>query len=419
MEKLSDSKKTLMNNMSGTEIRSKISFNGTSNWQELGQERSEVIHTLQYRLRGDMTYESGRILGAMTQPGHPFAQNLYQQFNTRNLGDPGLVPATRDIEQEVISMLGNLLGDSEVSGNITSGGTEANLIALLLARQSTNHIIHPEIVVPDSAHYSFDKAAALMGLQVKRARLDSKFALDMDHYESLITDNTIALIGVAGTTALGLIDPLPEIGKLARKYHLFYHVDGAFGGLIFPFLEELGHKLPAYSLKVPEIVTYTVDPHKFGQAVNPTGGILVRGLALEDHKFAIPYLAGGGFKSFNILGTRPGAPVVSFWGLMHHLGKDGFRQSVKRCWDLTQYLIDELKHIPEIDIAIDPIAPVVGLQTTTASSYRIDQIDQKLRKRGWALGLFAKENLLRVVIMPHIYRNHIDAFLADLKAVLN
>ena len=415
---LSDKGKAALGIMNDLDNYLSISPDSFSRLSTLGKSKPAVLDSLHTRLQPDLIYSSGKILGAMTTDPHEFARFVFEKYMERNLGDSGLVVGTRDVEREVVQMMGSLLGAPDVHGNMVSGGTEANLMAMYLAKKSRPEIITPEVIIPESAHYSFDKASELMGLKLKRARLTTDYQLDLDHYKSLITENTIAMVGVAGTTALGLIDPIRELGTIARKNDLFYHVDGAFGGLILPWLRELGHDLPEFDMSTPEIITYTVDPHKFGMGVNPSGGLLVREERLQKHGFEIPYLAGGGFKSYNLMGTRPGASAISFWALMHHLGREGFRAIASRCWNNTQYLKEEIQSIPGLKIAIEPQAPVLGLQLTPQAGLTLDQLDKKMRSRGWALGIFRQWDLARIVMMPHIRREHLDAFLTEIKQIL-
>ncbi len=382
-----------------------------------GIPQSKILDALDNRLATDLSYSSGKILGAMTTEPHAFAQFVYTKYMNRNLGDRGLNPATAKLERNLISLLGNLLGDPSVQGNLTSGGTEANLIAMYLAKQSKPYVKHPSIIVPESAHYSFDKAAALMGLQIRRARLQQDYELDLQHYESLIDENTVALVGIAGTSALGLVDPIDKISQLAREYQIYLHVDAAFGGLVLPFMEELGYQYSTYDFRNPEVCSITVDPHKMGMGVNPSGAILVRNTSKIQAKFEIPYLAGGSFKSFNILGTRPGAPAIAFWALLQHLGKVGFMNMVQQCWENTLYLVDEIAQIPEVEVATSPQMNVLGLKLTSHSSIDFDQFDSLLRAKGWALGKFSQWDILRVVMMPHVKRNHLTTFIADLKSL--
>ena len=382
-----------------------------------GKNQAEIIDQLDQLLKSDLSYSSGKILGAMTTEPHEFAQLVYAKYINRNLGDRGLNPATAEIEIKIISLLGDLLGDNNIQGNLTSGGTEANLIAMYLAKQSKPYVKNPAIVLPESAHYSFDKAAALMGLKLRRARLHQDYELDLNHYESLIDENTVGLVGIAGTSSLGLVDPIDKISQLAREYQIYLHVDAAFGGLVLPFMEKFGYNYPHFDFRNPEVCSITVDPHKMGMGVNPSGAILVRKSNKINANFEIPYLAGGSFKSFNILGTRPGAPAIAFWALLQYLGKDGFMKIVNRCWENTLYLADQIGQIPEVKVATTPQMNVLGLKLTSKASINFDQFDSRLRVQGWALGKFSQWNVLRVVMMPHVKRNHLNSFISDLKAL--
>ena len=81
------------------------------------------------------------------------ALEAYAMFLESNLGDPGLFPGTKDLEDEVITILGDMLGKSDVHGHIITGGTEANIMAMRAARNL--RMLRMEIIVPKSAHFSF------------------------------------------------------------------------------------------------------------------------------------------------------------------------------------------------------------------------------------------------------------------------
>jgi tyrosine decarboxylase/aspartate 1-decarboxylase len=187
---------------------------------------------------------------------------------------------------------------------------------------------------------------------------------------------------------------------------------------VFPFLQLLGHSLPPYDFSVPEISSYTVDPHKMGMGVNPSGAIIVKEQSLMDAGYAIPYLAGGAVKTLNITGTRPGASAIAFWALMQYLGKEGFKEIIRKCWDNTCYLKEQLSSISGICLATPPQANVIGIKVTSQSTRSIKMLDARLREKGYALGFFKQYELLRVVMMPHITRDHLDALLADIRAIM-
>lgn len=100
-----------------------------------GLSEEKLLQELESRFRKDFTYESGRIIGSMCTNPHPLARKVYSRFLETNLGDSGLFPAIAELEREAVNMLGNLLSNSEASGHIVTGGTEANLLALWTAKK--------------------------------------------------------------------------------------------------------------------------------------------------------------------------------------------------------------------------------------------------------------------------------------------
>ena len=121
-----------------------------------------------------MDYASGKILGSMCTKPLQFANKIYSAYLDKNLGDPGLWLGTWSMEREVISLIGKLLHSNHAVGYLVTGGTEANLIAV---RSSRNHKSYyksdNELIVPLSAHASFDKAADLMRCSFQSLRIRS------------------------------------------------------------------------------------------------------------------------------------------------------------------------------------------------------------------------------------------------------
>jgi len=139
--------------------------------EDKGITKEQIYQMLRKYKEKDLTHRSGRILGSMCTCPHPVGVKAYSMFLESNLGDPGLFPGTKALEDEVIAMLGGLLGKKDVHGHVITGGTEANLMAMRAAR-NTRNLKHPEIIVPKSAHFSFKKAADMLCLDLKMADLD-------------------------------------------------------------------------------------------------------------------------------------------------------------------------------------------------------------------------------------------------------
>lgn len=150
--------------------------------QPKGLSKKQVINKLK-KVRGmDHRYDEGKILCSMCTTPHPIAQKAYKMFLTSNLGDPGLFPGTAQLEREVVGDLATLLHGKNCSGFVVSGGTEANLMALLAARNMARKN-RPEVILPNSAHFSFTKICDLLNLKPVYAGLDPDFKVDASAVE--------------------------------------------------------------------------------------------------------------------------------------------------------------------------------------------------------------------------------------------
>lgn len=377
-----------------------------------GVPQRKVLQELESRLKKDFTYKSGRIIGSMCNDPHPLARKVYARFSEKNLGDSGLFPATAELEKETVQMIGSLLSNETASGHIITGGTEANILALWAAKKSAKKE-RCEVIVPASAHCSFDKAGDLLDIKIVRAKLDHKFQVDADAVEKAITPSTIAVVGIAGTTGLGAVDPIARLSEIAQENGLYLHVDAAFGGFVLPFLKKLGYDVPVFDFEAPGVCSMTVDPHKMGLAPIPAGGILFRNEKIREFiSWNISYLAGGEAKHATIVGTRSGASVVAVWSLLKHLGRQGYERIIRRCMRLTRKLAEEIPKIEGLELMTKPTMNVVGL---TSHTLDIKQVALELRLKGWAVALFPRH--IRIVAMPHVQEKHINEFLEDLKRV--
>ena len=379
--------------------------------QDKGISREKVIKTLRDYKNRDLTYQSGRILGSMCTCPHPVALEAYTMFLESNLGDPGLFPGTKDLEDEVITILGDMLGKSDVHGHIITGGTEANIMAMRAARNLSD-VKDGEIIVPKSAHFSFKKAAEMLCLNLKEAELDENYRIDLNSVENLISDKTVAVVGIAGTTELGKIDPIAGLSEICLDNDIYLHVDAAFGGFSIPFLQDAGYNLPEFDFKIPGVSSMTIDPHKMGLAPIPTGGILFRHREyLESMSIETPYLTED--RQSTIVGTRTGASTAATWALLKHLGRRGYRKIATRCMDLTHYLAESLEKADFI-LVTEPELNIVAFRS---SQLTLEEISRGMMDKGWLPSISAHPPAIRIIIMPHIRKNHLETFLADLKSI--
>jgi len=376
-----------------------------------GMSEEEVLAELEERLKIDLTFNSGKILGSMCTYPHPLAQKIIQKYIDRNLGDPGLHKGSKKIEEEAVRMLGELLHLKKAYGNIVSGGTEANILAVRAFRNISN-VENPELILPKSAHFSFLKASDLLRVKLVWAELNEDYSVNVKDVESKITDSTIGIVGIAGTTGLGVVDDIPALSDIAVDYGIPLHVDAAFGGFVIPFAKALGYELPDFDFKLKGVQSVTIDPHKMGMAPIPAGGIVFRRKKYMDAiNVLAPYLAGGQIFQATITGTRPGANAIAVWALLKHLGFEGYKRVVKEAMENAYWFAEQIKALDGVYLIREPMLNIVSF-----GSKKLKKLEAELKARGW--GISAHRGYIRIVMMPHVKREHLEEFLKDLREIL-
>jgi tyrosine decarboxylase/aspartate 1-decarboxylase len=367
-----------------------------------GLPEDEVLGILEEMRCRDFRYD--RLFSTMCTRPHPIAVRAHDLFLETNLGDPGLFPGVAELERCAIAMMGELLGWPGATGYISTGGTESNIQAIRAARNASS-IKEGNIVVPASAHFSFDKIGDLLGLDIRKAELDKSLKVDLSSVEDLVDDRTVALVGIAGTTEYGQVDPIEGLARIAQGRHL--HVDAAFGGFVLPFLGTDYR----WDFRVDGVSSITIDPHKMGLSTIPAGGLLFRrmeelnGLEADTHYLTVSRQA-------SLTGTRSGAAAAATFAVMMHLGRAGFKRVVDHCMDLTMHLVSGAREIGVFSV-IEPVMNVVALKVPSPSDVR-----SELMRLGWHVSMTREPRALRLILMPHITYDNVDLFLRDLDAVL-
>ncbi len=368
--------------------------------QQEGWSKDTVQAALDAARAKDFSYRDGNILGSMCTAPHPLAAAAYDQFLETNLGDPQHFPGTANLEEEVLEDLARLYhAPGKARGRFLTGGTEANILALYLARETTGK---RRVVLPEHAHFSFTKAARLLDMELEWVP-SVDFVADVDAMADAIDDDTATVVGVAGSTELGLVDDIMGLAAVARDASIRLHVDAAFGGYILPFLDHP----PAFDFQVQGVTTLGVDPHKMGMAPIPGGALFARdGRDWENIAVETPYVSTD--RQATLMGTRPGAAAAACWAVHRSLGRDGFQATVGRAMNDARYLADGLRKAG-FDLVAEPSLNVV--------TFRVDNPDAtsaKLMDAGLRVNTIPRLGAIRIVVMPHVSRQALDRLLEAL-----
>ena len=370
------------------------------------KQRSTILKELDSFKKRDYSFSNGHILGSMCTQPHPIAKEAYIKFLETNLGDPELFPGTKQIESKLIQFIKELLNaPKNATGQIVSGGTEGNITAMWIAKK---HSDKREIILSKSAHFSFQKIASLMDMKLVTVPLTKEYTMDATKIKDKITKNTAAVLGIAGSTELGTIDPIPELSDICYDENIFLHVDAAFGGFVIPFLKKIGYDVSEFNFKLKGVSSISVDSHKMGYSAVSLGTLIIQESKwLDQISVDSPYISVK--KHAGILGTRSGGPVAAAYAVAKYLGMDGYKKVVESCMNTTRYTEEKLAEIG-LDLILKPTMNVLGVKLS-----KPEKVVGKLSEYGWRVNKMMNLSCIRVVIMPQITKEVIDEFIPILK----
>ncbi|KAH1260861.1 Sphingosine-1-phosphate lyase [Glycine max] len=324
-------------------------------------------------------------------------------------------------EAEVVAMTAALLGSKEKSsggqicGNMTSGGTESILLAVKSSRdymKSKKGITRPEMIIPESGHSAYDKAAQYFNIKLWRAPVNKNFQADAKAIRRHINKNTILIVGSAPGFPHGVIDPIEELGHLASSFGICFHVDLCLGGFVLPFARELGYHIPPFDFSVKGVSSISVDVHKYGLAPKGTSVVLYRNHEIRKHQFvAVTEWSGGLYVSPTIAGSRPGSLIAGAWAAMMSLGKEGYLKNTKAIMEGSRRIQKGIEEIAELFIVGKPDMTIVAFGSAVLDIFEVNDV---MSSKGWHLNALQRPNSIHIcVTLQHV--PIVEDFLNDLK----
>ncbi|MFF3004350.1 pyridoxal phosphate-dependent decarboxylase family protein [Kitasatospora sp. NPDC057940] len=316
-------------------------------------------------------------------------------------------PAATALETALLAELAALVGydPARAAGVLTSGGTESNLMGLMLARdQKLDGIVEldgipagvrPCVVASEAAHFSVQRAAALLGLgerAVTTVPVDRQLRMEPKELERALAEASwagrtpIAIVATAGTTDTGGIDPLHVAADLAGRYGAWLHVDAAYGGGAL-----LSDRLAPLLDGIDRADSVSLDWHKLGWQPAAAGVFLVRrtetyvSLArraeylnpVDDEQAGYPSLLGRSLR------TTRRADAFKLAVTLRTLGRDGLGRLVDACHELARSAAEAVRAEPSLELHAEPALTVVlfryrppGLTDEAA----VDELNGSLRR---------------------------------------
>ncbi|WP_255953742.1 pyridoxal phosphate-dependent decarboxylase family protein [Streptomyces odontomachi] len=359
---------------------------------------------------------------------------FYNRAVNRYGGQSAVAPGFAALEESVIRWIAReVCGLPDGSGGLlTSGGSLAAFSATVAARHDRlgEDLATGTVYTTALTHHSVAKAARLAGIRGAHIRLvphTRELRMDHDAAAAMIRADRAAglrpflLVGSAGTTDTGTIDPLPHLADLARRADLWLHLDAAYGG--FFRLTARGRERLAGLEQADSI---TLDPHKGLFMPFGTGALVVRDPATlrAAHDGTGAYLQDvgptGSIPDSGQLGAELTHEIrgVRAWLPLHLHGVDAFRDALDEKLDLARHVHAVLSRIPELEVPHRPDLTTVVFRVrpsdgSRAAAERADEASRRLMDRINAHRRIALSSTvidgrytLRVCIVSH--RTHLD-----------
>jgi glutamate/tyrosine decarboxylase-like PLP-dependent enzyme len=338
---------------------------------------------------------------------------LHSQSNPLHLD---LWPSGMKFEAEIVSMAAAMLGadktDDEVVGTVTSGGTESIIMAMKAYRDRAGKR-RPEMVVPESAHVAFDKAAHYFGFKQVRVPVGDDYRADVPAMARAVGRSTVVVVGSAPGFPHGVIDPIADLSEMARERGVGFHSDACLGGFILPWAEKLGVHVPRFDFRLPGVTSMSVDTHKYGYAAKGTSVVLYRGRELRHSQYFVATdWPGGLYYSPTMAGSRPGALLAAAWAALVATGEEGYLDATQRILEAGTIVRSGIESIEGLRVLGDPMWVIAF----TSDEFSIYEVMARMAQRGWSLnGLHRPPAVHIALTLRHTAPGVVEKFLADLR----
>ena len=366
--------------------------------------------------------------------------------NGMGIYEMGAAPTAmeRVITDELCKAIGY---DTNANGFLTSGGTLANLTALLSARQ---HLIRNQeidfdrenelsIMVSEEAHYCIERAAKIMGLGeegIIKIPVDSEYKMRTDlldtNMQTALSKGrlVLAIVGSAPSTATGIYDDLDKIASWAKKHSIWFHVDGAHGGAA------------VFSAKYKELISgmhnadsIVIDGHKMMMMPSVTTALLFKDgrnshttfrqkadYLLEESKEEDWYnLAKRTFECTKYMMS------LHWYALIKTYGLKIFDEFVTRLYDLAREFALLVEYDPDFELAVQPMSNILCFRYVGSSVHRMpmNELNRLIRQKVLEEGSYyivqtklGNEMYLRTTIMnPFSTADHFKGLLTHIKSI--
>ena len=365
------------------------------------------------------------------------AQRLMSETFDKNYIDQDEYPQTTEIQNRCVNILARLFHAPEheaAMGTGTVGSSEAIHLAGLAfkwkwrqRRQAQGKTTdRPNIVMGENVQVCWEKFARYFEVEPRLVPLThERFVLGVSEAVKQVDENTIAVVGILGSTYNGEYEPIEKLNNaltdLNEKtgWEVPIHVDAASGGFVAPFT----NPNLKWDFRLPLVKSINVSGHKYGLVYPGVGWVIWRDRAdlPEELVFHVNYL-GGDQPTFNLNFSKGANHILAQYYNFLRLGREGYRQIMEALQTNAGYLSDEIERLGRFTLLSKRgHLPVVTFALKKNSTFTVFDLSAKLRERGWIVPAYTMAPnaqdiaVLRIVVREGLSRDMADLLINDLK----
>lgn len=361
----------------------------------------------------------------------PQADKLMAEALSKNYIDLDEYPQTAELQNRCVRILSQLFHGPEGTtgvGTATVGSSEAiHLAGLALkwrwrARMTAMGLPadKPNIVMSHGVQVVWEKFARYFEVEPRYVPFGrDRYVLDVNTAVSMVDENTIAVVGILGTTYTGEYEPIAELDQALSELEASkglvvpIHVDAASGGFVAPFLQED----LVWDFRLPHVRSINVSGHKYGLVYPGIGWVIWREESdlPSELVFHIDYL-GGDQPTFSLNFSRGAGQVIAQYYNFVHLGRQGYRRIMANLDQVATYLASSIKDMGHFELVGDRKGlPVVCFKLNEGSNYDAYELSSKLRERGWIVPAYTlAPNASDQVVLRIVVREGLSMDMAEL-----
>ena len=352
------------------------------------QDEYTILQKLEQMSRIDeKTINSGKLTGAVycgDNKIHNIASEASKIFSYSNLLHADMYCSARFIESQLIKIGLDLFhGKEDSCGMTTSGGTMSILTAMYvyIKRGREKGIKHPEIIIPETAHAAFYKAAEIFNSKCIVIPIDKVTCkVNVNKVKNAINKNTVCIVGSFPNFPHCIADDIEMLSNIALKYNIPLHVDCCLGGFLIAFFNKGNIKVPKFDFVLSGVTSISADLHKYGLC--PKGISLLMFSKKEYRRYAFfiyPHFMGGTYITTSFDGSRTGCLIAASYAVLTSLGKNYYTNIAKRINEAVVNTREFIKkECPKLQILGEPYICGIAFKGD-----KVEYIYDYLQKKGW------------------------------------